>query len=182
MKILALSGSLRNASKNTMLLRAIARIAKPDIEVVIYQRLAELPLFNTDLENPLPEIIASLRDQIIAADAVIIASPEYAHGISGVIKNALDWMVGNEALVYKPLALLNTSPRATHAQAALRETLSVMSALIIEEASITIPLPGSDLTEEFIIKQPYFHILIDEALMAIQGKVLVIKSQKENQA
>lgn len=123
MKILAISGSLRQASLNTALLRAVARIAPRGIEVVVYRGLGGLPLFNPDLVTPEPAPVTALREQIMAADALLIASPEYAHGVTGVIKNALDWMVGNESFVHKPVALLNASSRATHAQAALRETI-----------------------------------------------------------
>ena len=77
---------------------------------------------------------ALLLASLIASDALVIASPEYAHGVSGVIKNALDWMVGNESFVNKPVALFNTSPRAKHAQAALRETLIRRGVVIRGEA------------------------------------------------
>ncbi len=152
MKILAISGSLRAASLNTSLLRAIARIAPSGIDVVLYRGIGELPLFNPDIESTNPPSVVNLRNQIIAADALLIASPEYAHGVTGVIKNALDWMVGNESFVHKPVALLNASPRATHAQAALRETLSVMSSWIIDDASITVPILGSKVDEESIVR------------------------------
>lgn len=154
MKILAISGSLRAASLNSALLRAVARLAPADISVALYRELGDLPLFNPDLEagDPLP--VAKFRTQIKSADALIIASPEYAHGVTGVMKNALDWMVGCEAFVYKPVALLNASPRAVHAQSALRETLAVMSACIIGNASITIPMLGSNFSEDEIVHHP----------------------------
>ncbi len=99
MKILAISGRLRKASLNTTLLRAVARIAPSGIEVALYRGLGDLPLFNPDIEATEPAPVVSLREQILASDALLIASPEYAHGVTGAIKNALDWMVGNE----KPL-------------------------------------------------------------------------------
>jgi len=91
-----------------------------------------LPLFNPDIEATGPTFIARFRAQLIAADAVLIASPEYVHGVTSAMKNALDWMVGCEAFVNKPVALLNASPRAVHAIASLNETVTVMSALIVE--------------------------------------------------
>jgi NAD(P)H-dependent FMN reductase len=149
--LLALSGSLRQASINSALLRAVARLAPADIQVQFYHGLGRLPLFNPDIEHTDPAPVAELRAQIIAADGVLIASPEYAHGISGVMKNALDWMVGGEAFVDKPVALLNASPRAVHAQAALRETVTVMSARLIEAASITVPILGAGLDTDGIV-------------------------------
>src|SRR4029077_9625897 len=118
-----------------MLLRAVKRWAPSDINVEIYCSLGALPLFNPDLEAlGAPAEVTELRARIIWSHALLIASPEYAHGASGVLKNALDWMVGNESFVDKPVGLLNASPRATIAQAALRETLATMSARVVPEA------------------------------------------------
>ena len=167
--ILAISGSLRKASINTSLLRAVVRLAPADIKVALYRGLGELPLFNPDIESPEPAPVADLRQQIVAADAVLIASPEYAHGVTGVMKNALDWMVGNESFVYKPVALLNASPRASHAQAALRETLVTMSARILEPACITLPLLGAGIDEDGIVDHPQIRLQILTVLDAINA-------------
>jgi len=168
MKILAISGSLRAASNNTMLLRAIARLAPNNMSVELFRDLGNLPLFNPDIENTEPPVIARFRDQLIAADGVIIASPEYAHGVTGAMKNALDWMVGCEAFVNKPVVLLNASPRAVHAQAALKEIVTMMSAAIVEDASITVPILGSKLDEDGIVSHPEISRLLRESLLALQ--------------
>jgi chromate reductase len=172
MQVLAISGSLRQASLNTMLLRAVARVAPPDIRVTLYAGLGELPLFNPDLESPEPVPVAKLRQQIVAADALLIASPEYAHGVSGVMKNALDWMVGNESFVYKPVALLNASPRASHALAALRETLRTMSARIIDAACTSVPLLGSGLSEDEIVHHPELGPRLATSLLALKAAIM----------
>jgi chromate reductase, NAD(P)H dehydrogenase (quinone) len=171
MKILAISGSLRKASLNSALLRAVARLAPAPIHVELYHELGDLPLFNPDLEASDPPVVARLRAQIIAADALLIASPEYAHGVTGVIKNALDWMVGNEAFVNKPVALLNASPRAIHAQAALREILTTMSAQIMEEASIAVPILGSQLNEDDMVAHPTISAALCAALLTLQTRI-----------
>lgn len=171
MNILALSGSLRAASNNTKLLRAVARLAPEGIRVAVYPGLGELPLFNPDIEFPHPPAVAALKDSINAADAVLIASPEYAHGVTGVIKNALDWMVGNESFVQKPVGVLNASSRAIHAHAALLETLSMMSARVIESACITIPLLGSGMTEDDIVRHPEMSVTLQGALRNLQSVV-----------
>ncbi|MGZ4957564.1 MAG: NADPH-dependent FMN reductase, partial [Methylobacter sp.] len=136
-RLLAISGSLRAASLNSALLRAVVALAPSDVCVELYAGLGNLPLFNPDLELTGSPAVAGLYARVLEADGVIIASPEYAHGVTGVMKNALDWMVGSEAFVNKPVALLNASPRATIAQASLKETLTVMSAHVAETASIT---------------------------------------------
>lgn len=171
MKILAISGSLRKASMNTALLRAVVRIAPADMQVMLYHRLGELPLFNPDIETPEPVPVARLREHILDSDALLIASPEYAHGVTGVIKNALDWMVGNESFVNRPVALLNASPRARHAQAALRETITTMSARIIDAACISVPLLGSGLNEDAIVQHPQINPALLAALIALKQAV-----------
>lgn len=182
MKILAISGSLRAASNNTALLRAAARLAPADISVELFRDLGNLPLFNPDIEATDPPVVARFRAQLMAADAVLIASPEYAHGVTGAMKNALDWMVGGEAFVNKPVALLNASPRAVHAQAALRETITVMSALIVDQASIPIPVLGSRLDEEGMVAHPVIAKALREALQALHTVVLRLRSEAAHQS
>lgn len=106
------------------------------MQVHLYEGLGNLPLFNQDIESDEPRAVMQLQTAICRADAVLFASPEYAHGISGVLKNALDWMVSNGVLVGKPVALWNASPRASHALAALRETLKVMAVRLVEAADL----------------------------------------------
>ena len=139
-RIVAVSGSLRRLSINSALLREMASLAPSGVAVDILSP-GGLPLFNPDREADLPLAVALFRKRLAAADALIIASPEYAHGVSGVIKNALDWLVASEDFAGKPVAVLNAAPRAHHADVALREILSTMSARVVEDASITVRLP-----------------------------------------
>lgn len=145
--VLALCGSLRAASINQALLRAAARVAPPEVSVTLYGTLGDLPLFNPDLESAPPPRVLALWRALAGADALLIATPEYAHGISGTLKNALDWLVSFEPFVGKPVAVINASPRAHHAHAALLETLSTMSAHLVHEGCIALPLLGSGLSE-----------------------------------
>jgi NAD(P)H-dependent FMN reductase/GNAT superfamily N-acetyltransferase len=153
-KVLALSGSLRAESINSAFCRAAARLATPPITVSVYSGLGSVPLFNADLDGDPPPSVRALRSAIEGSAALIIASPEYAHGISGVIKNALDWLVSFEGFVGKPIALVNTSPRATLAYEALGEVLRTMSANIVPEASVTVALLGAGLTEDEMVRSP----------------------------
>ncbi len=168
MKVLALSGSLRALSINSALLRTAQRVAPPGIAVTLYTLLGTLPLFNPDLEQSVPELVVSFRNQVAEADALLIASPEYAHGVTGTIKNALDWLVSFEPFVGKPLAVVNTSPRAHHADAALRETLRTMSAVIVESASISLPLLGAHTSEGAMLEQAQIVQALKESLLALQ--------------
>jgi NAD(P)H-dependent FMN reductase len=141
--VLALSGSLRAKSLNTAMLRMAAQCAPRGLSVLVHTGLGQLPLFNPDLDDPVPPAVAYLRSEIAAADGILIASPEYAHGVSGILKNGLDWMVGSSALVNKPIALWNAAPRASHGLAAVRETLGVMSAVLVTAADIALLIqPG----------------------------------------
>lgn len=143
--IVALSGSLREGSSNTALLHAAAHIAPSHIRVTVYDGVSGLPHFDPDLENTLPPEVQALRRLLCDCDAMIISSPEYAHGIPGAFKNALDWVVGCAELGPKPVALINGSARAVHAQAALSEVLNTMGLAIIDSASVTIAVSGRGL-------------------------------------
>lgn len=167
MEILALSGSLRSASINSALLRAAARLAPPQIAVTVFSGLGALPLFNPDHDTHPPSAVAELRSRVAEADALLIASPEYAHGITGTIKNALDWLVSFEAFAGKPVAVLNASPRAHHADAALREVLRTMAAAIVEPASVTIPLLGTKLDEDGMVLSHSVAASIRDSLAAL---------------
>lgn len=168
MHILALSGSLRAASINSTLLRAAARLAEPDVQVHVSHCVGQLPLFNPDLDPTQQPAVCALYAEVQAADALLLASPEYAHGISGAMKNALDWLVSFEPFVGKPVAVFNASPRAHIADAALREVLKTMSATIVEAASISIPLLGAHLSEDAMVADPVVSHSIRQALAALQ--------------
>jgi len=141
-RCLGLCGSLRSASLNAALLRTVAQLAPAPYAVQVCGQMSLLPLFNPDLESAPPAAVDLLRADVAQADVLLIASPEYAHGVSSVIKNALDWLVSFESFVDKPVMVLNASPRAHHADDALRETLRTMSARLIEAQSLVIPLLG----------------------------------------
>lgn len=146
MKVLAVSGSLRRESSNMALLRATASVAPAGMEFVFYEGLASLPHFNPDLDGETdvpPEPVREWRAAVAAADAVLISSPEYAHGLPGSLKNALDWLVSSGELIDVPVILLNASPSGgRHAQASLAETLTMLSARVLPEASQMEPFLG----------------------------------------
>ena len=169
-RILAISGSLRHASANSALVEAVGRLAPAFVEVSVYRGLADLPPFNPDLDSDPPvEAVAGLRAQLHACDAVLISSPEYAHGVPGVLKNALDWVVGSGEFVDKPVALINASARATHAWASLVETLTVMSARVVAEASITVPLAGTTVNADRMVADVTTSTALRSAVAALAG-------------
>jgi chromate reductase len=165
-RILAISGSLRAVSSNTALLQATAVLAPEGVEIELYGGLGDLPHFNPDLETNEPPAVTDLRDRVRRADGLLISSPEYAHGVPGAMKNALDWLVGGEEFIYKPVALLNASPRATHAQASLAETITTMSGRLVAEASIAVPLLGVKLDAAGIAAHPEISGVLRDAIAA----------------
>ena len=143
MKIVAISGSLRAQSSNAALLRAAASVVPEGVEVVLYDGLGSLPHFNPDLdaegmEPPAP--VRSLREMLVDADAILISSPEYAHGVPGAFKNMLDWLVSVGELVGKPVALWNAAPAGgEYAQNAILETLRTMNWRVVDGACRVTP-------------------------------------------
>ncbi len=160
-EILCFCGSLRQPSYNRAALEATQMLA-PDGLNLRMAELGSLPLFNPDLEGPAE--VAALAHAMAHADGLLIASPEYAHGISSVLKNALDWLVSDENFPEMPVALINTSPRASHAMAALREVLKTMSANIVEPAYVTLPLLGSALNAVGIAENPKLAKMLQKML------------------
>lgn len=155
MKIAAISGSLRSGSSNTAALRAAAHLAPAGVEVILFEGIADLPFFNPDLDGDnVPAPVGAMRELIGSVDGLLISSPEYARGVAGVLKNALDWLVGSHEFPSKPVALINTSPRATHALAALTLTLETMAARLATEACVTLPLLGGTWNEHGIAADP----------------------------
>lgn len=153
MRWLTISGSLRRVSGNGAALAAFAALAPEGVEVAAYEGLGALPPFNPDEdeEGATPHAaVAALRRAVLEADALILSAPEYAHGLPGAFKNALDWLVSSEAMVGKPVALINTAPRAFHAQASLREILGTMAARLMPEAFVTLPFSRADSIERIV--------------------------------
>ncbi|HEU4703675.1 MAG TPA: NADPH-dependent FMN reductase [Conexibacter sp.] len=139
MRVLGLSGSLRRGSHNRALLRAAAAVLPPGAELVEWDRIAELPAYDEDLDAaPAPEPVRALREAIAAADAVLIATPEYNASMPGALKNALDWASRPHAtnpLRGKPAAVVGASTGlfgAVWAQAEARKVLKTIGATVIE--------------------------------------------------
>lgn len=147
-RVLCLHGSLRRVSSNRAALEAAQRLAPATLELELYKGLGQLPLFNPDDEHdPLPPAVLALREAVGCADALLIACPEYAHGVPGAFKNLLDWLVGSLEFPGKPVLLLNTATRGSyHAQEALAEILRTMSAELLSAQPFPVALPGAGCT------------------------------------
>jgi chromate reductase len=142
MPVLAFSGSLRSGSLNSALL-IVAERAAPNVKLLGGELIAELPLFNPDLDvaaTGAPASVRRFRELARAAQAVVIASPEYVYAPSGVTKNALDWLSGCGALDGKPTLLMSASLGQTggfRGLAALFPTLQLLGAEMIDPVSVS---------------------------------------------
>ena len=153
--ILAVSGSLRAKSTNTALLQACALLAPTDMRIELFEGTGALPHFNADLDTQAPPAaVTAWRSRVAAADALIIASPEYARGVPGTLKNALDWLAGSSDIVEKPVALLSGSARSTHAQESLAIILKTISARLIAEQPYLAHVLGKSLQAQDIVGEP----------------------------
>lgn len=176
MRILAISGSLRTISFNTAALQAAVAAAPAGVEIVLYTGLEKLPHFNPDMDaGEPPETVKVLRREVGHSDGLLFAVPEYAHGIPGAFKNALDWLVSCVEFPDKPVALINASQRATHAQGQLREILATMSARLIR-ASLTLPLMGRNLDAAGILADPELSGQLRAALVIFVAEIKVLKA------
>jgi len=172
--VLLVSGSLRAVSSNGAVLDAVAALVPPHVRVARYDGLADLPAFNPDLDGEgavPPPPVAQWRSAIAAADAVVICSPEYAHGVPGALKNALDWLVSGPDVPGLPVAVVNATTRAHHAHDSLLETLRTMSADVVEAASVKLPLAPGQRTAEAILADPAVSATLTAALAALLGAV-----------
>jgi chromate reductase, NAD(P)H dehydrogenase (quinone) len=143
--VLGISGSLRKQSSNTWLLSSIGGMMPAGMEFRIYEGLASLPHFSPDLdgdESQSLEAVREWREELRAADAIVICTPEYARGVPGSLKNVLDWVVSSGEFMNKPTAVISASPHPDGGATALQSlilTLKMMSATIPDEASLTVP-------------------------------------------
>ncbi|ROR15309.1 NADPH-dependent FMN reductase [Erwinia sp. JUb26] len=178
--VLGISGSLRAASLNSAFLRAMSLHCPAGITFEIYDSLDKIPLFNVDDESAQNPAVEHWRNALSRADLVLLASPEYAHGVTGVIKNALDWIVSSGELLDKPLSLPNLSVRAHLAHSQLSEILNVMGALLHEEccprATLEAPYTLPDATEFTLVENAGIGSRINDLWRNIESVITSTKT------
>jgi chromate reductase len=179
-QILAISGSLRERSTNTALLRTAGAVSPSDVTMTLYGASAQLPQFNPDDDGEiLSPVVAELRAQIGRADAVLFSTPEYAGGLPGSFKNVLDWAVGDDqprSLSGKPVAFINVSPRgAVYAHEALRRVLGYLGAAVVESACIDLPLTQDAIDDDGLIRAGE---VMEQAALALVELIRAIPSEE----
>jgi NAD(P)H-dependent FMN reductase len=147
--ILAISGSLRSNSSNTRILKLIASLIPENIRYTVFEHIDSLPHFNPGLDDDhVPAAVTAFRRQLNEADGIIICTPEYAFGVPGTLKNALDWIVSSYELGNKPTALITASSRGEKAHASLLLTLQALNASIVQDGTLLISFIRSKMNDD----------------------------------
>ncbi len=171
MKILAICGSLREKSNNKTLLKTAIQLVPEGMTLSLFEGIGSLPHFNPDLEEEGPSPVIVWQKALRESDGLLVSTPEYAHGIPGSLKNALDWVVGSGELVGKPVTLFDASTRSHYAKDSLVEVLKTMASLVVPEAFAEVPFEGKKLTVEDILADPRKAGAISRALKTFQQAI-----------
>jgi chromate reductase len=175
LKILAISGSLKSTSSNTILLKAFSTFDPLNTEFTLLNDLDALPHFNPEKEAG-NEAVTHFKEQLKKADGVIISTPEYAFGVPGVLKNALDWTVSSGELNEKPVIAISASPMylgGDKAMASLLLTLGALGTSMTSASSLSIPdilnkIKNGELTDAQTLQQ--LRSLYDHLVVMIGSK------------
>ena len=176
-RMLLVSGSLREQSTSTATLRTAAMVAPAGIEAVLYDGLAGLPAFNPDDDGvQLPPAVASLRAAIRHADALVVSTPEYAGALPGSFKNLLDWMIGDDqpgSIYRKPVGWINVSAYgAVNAHDSLSKVLRYASADVVDPACQDVAVARSMITSAGLIADPDVQKALLGVLQLLSNHVL----------
>lgn len=157
--ILAISGSTRLHSTNLNVIHAFIELTSDIFNVEVFVGISELPHFNPDLDNEtVSNHVSGFRELIRNADGVLICTPEYAMGVPGTLKNAIDWTVSSSEFNKKPTALITASTMGQKGHDSLLETLKIIDATISKETQLLISLAKTKITSNNkIINEETFH-------------------------
>jgi chromate reductase len=185
-RLLGISGSLRQGSNNTAILKTLADAIADRAELVVFP-LNLVPLYDGDIDtDPAPEAVAALRKAIADADGIIIGTPEYNYGIPGVLKNALDWAsrpYGNAALTAKPVLTFSSSPAFTggaRAQAQLNETLTAIAAQLVLRPQTVIAAAHEKVRDGRLVDETtvgYLKAGVDDLLRNVASNASLIRQE-----
>ena len=172
-KIMAISGSTRERSTNLNLINAIIDLASDIFDVTVYRGLMLLPPFNPDYDNEKAgEFVVDLRTQLRRSDGVIICTPEYAMGVPGTLKNAIDWTVSSADFYRKPTALITASSVGEKGHASLLETLKVIDANITDETQLLISHAKHKVSNDYKVTDAKTLTEVEKLILAFDKVIL----------
>jgi NAD(P)H-dependent FMN reductase len=174
-RILLVSGSLREGSTNTTVLKTAEEMVPAGVATTLYRGMGTLPHFNPDDDRegePVDPAVEQLRAEIAAADALLICTPEYAGALPGALKNLLEWTVGDGGTYRKPIAWINASGPAAPTGAAdahdsLRKVLGYVHAEIVEQACARVPVTRDAIGPDGKLSDPALRADIAAVLSAL---------------
>jgi chromate reductase, NAD(P)H dehydrogenase (quinone) len=167
--IVAICGSTRANSTNLLFIKAIAALAIDYFDVHIFESLTDIPHFNPDLDNAqVPQPVIDFRNLLKANDGILICTPEYAMGVPGSLKNAIDWTVSSMEFAQKPVALVTASSVGQKGHASLLETLNVLEAKMNDETKLIIPFAKTKINAACLIVDEATLTLVKQLIHALQ--------------
>ncbi|MEO7309206.1 MAG: NADPH-dependent FMN reductase [Chitinophagaceae bacterium] len=177
-KIFGISGSTRQQSSNQLLLQAIGDFFATDIDLEIFDGLASIPAFDPDqLNGNDPAVVKLFREKIAGADGVIICTPEYAHGVPGSLKNAIDWTVGSGEFSHKPTVLITASTDGRFGHQAMLDTLRVIEAENIDQLELLVSFIKTKIGGDGKIRDEKTR---DEVIAVVTALLATIRSASDN--
>lgn len=147
--VVAICGSTRHKSVNHSLLKAIAALTAASLDITVIDGVATLPQFNPDNDGDnVAKEVAAFRQQLDNAEGIIICTPEYAHGVPGALKNAIDWTISSSQFPHKPTMLITASTGGHYGHKALLETMKVIEAKNVDKLNMVIPFVKTKISED----------------------------------
>lgn len=171
-KILAICGSTNPASINKSLIHAIADLTVDYFDLRIFEGIAQIPHFNPDLDNETPPVaVVDFRRRLQEAEGILICTPEYAMGVPGTLKNAIDWIVSSCGFCYKPVALITASTHGLKGHQSLLETLRIIESDITEETQLVISFVKAKVSKNSQITDPETREKVMAVVLALKEMI-----------
>jgi NAD(P)H-dependent FMN reductase len=172
-KIVAICGSTRKTSSNLNLIHAITELAKEKFNISIFDKLTEIPHFNPDIDNETPPTaVAQFRQMLKEAEGILICTPEYAMGVPGALKNAIDWTVSSCEFSHKPVALITASSLGENGHDSLMKTLRIIESKITDQTQLLISFVKTKVSRDNKIIDPATLIQVNDLLMAFDRLIV----------
>lgn len=172
MKILAISGSIRSESSNAAVLKAVQKIMPDKNTKWVDFKISDLPFFDPELQfhEATPQVARDFRNQASDADFILISTPEYAHGIPGILKNALEWLICEETMKKKVIVFVASPSGGDYVKQYLLETLKTMDLIAGEEMTLVLRSARQDISKDGEILNPKLKAEMTQFLTRIYGK------------